>query len=309
MALAISDYDVSADAPLSRSGRAYLLIAIDQYRNFPSLTLDPTAAAAAAKIVDAAEATDGNLIWNDLFHFEQFLIRLAPPEQITAWAFDIRERCKNVIGADAYAARFKPIESDLKNGYTAALRVELLVLEETRHRAYVRFAGQERAREQFSTRVQLWATIALVVLAAATGLGIIGGTYPTALMIVLAGAIGALFSLLQRVQKVPAEADGIKNLVAIEAARRDMFIAPLSGMIGALVLYMLFAGAFVTGALFPTIATGADSKTGYRMIDFLVHTGPADALAAAKLILWSFLAGFSERLVPDAIDRVAGKLK
>ena len=300
-----SDYDISADAALSRGGRAYLLIAIDQYNNLGSRAEDPAAVAAAAKIIAETEKADGKLLWNDLFLFEQLLIRVAPPERLTAWALDLRERCKNVIGAEAYGARFKPVEVDLKAGYSSALRVELLVLEEARHRAYVRYAGQERARERFSRMVQMWAIIALLTLAIATASGTLGGTYPTAIMIVLAGAIGALFSLLQRVQKVPSETDGVRNLVAIEAARRDMFIAPLSGMIGALVLYMLFAGSFVSGEIFPKISYGP----GHRMIDFLTATGPSDSVAAAKLILWSFLAGFSERLVPDAIDRVAGKMK
>lgn len=41
--------------------------------------------------------------------------------------------------------------------------------------------------------------------------------------------------------------------------------------------------------------------------DFLKHTGPADGTSYALLIIWSFIAGFAERLVPDTLNRVVTK--
>ena len=38
--------------------------------------------------------------------------------------------------------------------------------------------------------------------------------------------------------------------------------------------------------------------------DFLRETGPADGMSYALLIIWSFLAGFGERLVPDMLNRM-----
>jgi len=40
---------------------------------------------------------------------------------------------------------------------------------------------------------------------------------------------------------------------------------------------------------------------------FLQETGPADGIAYALLIIWSFLAGFAERLVPDTLNRLVAK--
>jgi hypothetical protein len=37
----------------------------------------------------------------------------------------------------------------------------------------------------------------------------------------------------------------------------------------------------------------------------LLTSQPADAMEAAKLCVWSFVAGFGERLVPNTIDRIA----
>ena len=41
--------------------------------------------------------------------------------------------------------------------------------------------------------------------------------------------------------------------------------------------------------------------------DFLRETGPADGVSYALLIIWSFLAGFAERLVPDTLNRLIAK--
>jgi hypothetical protein len=41
--------------------------------------------------------------------------------------------------------------------------------------------------------------------------------------------------------------------------------------------------------------------------DFLRETGPQSGLAYALLIIWSFLAGFAERLVPDTLNRLVQK--
>ncbi|HBB96836.1 MAG TPA: hypothetical protein DC054_15770 [Blastocatellia bacterium] len=41
--------------------------------------------------------------------------------------------------------------------------------------------------------------------------------------------------------------------------------------------------------------------------DFLQQTGPRSGIAYSLLIIWSFLAGFAERLVPDTLNRLVQK--
>ena len=44
-----------------------------------------------------------------------------------------------------------------------------------------------------------------------------------------------------------------------------------------------------------------------RTSDAAPGSRPSAASDVAKLIVWSFLAGFAERLVPDALDRIVSQ--
>ena len=57
----------------------------------------------------------------------------------------------------------------------------------------------------------------------------------------------------------------------------------------------------------PSPAQAASTSRVLQIKDFLRETGPASGLAYALLIIWSFLAGFAERLVPDTLNRLVQK--
>jgi hypothetical protein len=79
----------------------------------------------------------------------------------------------------------------------------------------------------------------------------------------------------------------------------------VSGAIFAAILYMLFTGTFLTGNVFPEIATPAEKlKDALPFGAFATSTGPATGIDFSKLLVWSFIAGFAERLVPDALSRI-----
>ena len=57
----------------------------------------------------------------------------------------------------------------------------------------------------------------------------------------------------------------------------------------------------------PSATTPVARSGVLRIRDFLRETGPVDGVAYALLIVWSFLAGFAERLVPDTLNRLVAK--
>jgi hypothetical protein len=56
----------------------------------------------------------------------------------------------------------------------------------------------------------------------------------------------------------------------------------------------------------PTVVAAGRSAV-LQIKDFLRETGPTSGIAYALLIIWSFLAGFAERLVPDTLNRLVQK--
>jgi hypothetical protein len=71
-------------------------------------------------------------------------------------------------------------------------------------------------------------------------------------------------------------------------------------------------GAIVSPAATPTptpTPTPSDTqRTGVLQLkDFLKQTGPQDGVSFALLMIWSFIAGFAERLVPDTLNRLVTK--
>ena len=75
-------------------------------------------------------------------------------------------------------------------------------------------------------------------------------------------------------------------------------IPPIVGMIGASVLFLAVAGNLVGGEMFPSFVCKIDDCNSFVG---LLSYGPEQVQDYAKVLVWSFLAGSSERLVPDSL--------
>jgi hypothetical protein len=130
-------------------------------------------------------------------------------------------------------------------------------------------------------------------------------TTPTILIVLFMGILGGFVSTQLRLQDSPSNGEPFENLAKLDHGWLSVLISPISGAIFAVILYMLFAGSFLKGSLFPEIATPMENVTdGLGFGVFANLTGPATGVEYAKLVVWSFIAGFAERFVPDALSRV-----
>jgi hypothetical protein len=93
------------------------------------------------------------------------------------------------------------------------------------------------------------------------------------------GALGSTVSFMSRADPV-------------EISRRSIVAAQTLGAVFALILSLMFIGGLIQGSLFPAF-------TGSRWIELIF-----DVPSWAKLMVWSFIAGFSERFVPDLLTRL-----
>jgi len=115
---------------------------------------------------------------------------------------------------------------------------------------------------------------------------------------VVAGLFGASFSMLRNRE---AELRAIELEALEQAAAWSSLCARLwAGIGGALVLYYVLLTGFVD---LPMLDTQV-------MQDALTVKGPPGTIANhAALVVICFVAGFSERLVPNVIERVAGRVE
>ncbi|WP_199326296.1 hypothetical protein [Nostoc parmelioides] len=118
------------------------------------------------------------------------------------------------------------------------------------------------------------------------------------------GIIGGFVSIQQRLKKVEDE-----ELEYLSQSWIAILVNPIFGGLFALVLYVLFLSGIIESALFPKFAIpefkGQPFPTTDDLRYFFTTTYPASGSDFAKLAFWSFVAGFSERLVPQMIQRVA----
>lgn len=341
------------------------------------------------------------LTWSDIYTFDLALVDVRPPESLIRKAYDSRVRYRSVAGQkeyDEYIAS-KPmdlgtiqVDPDAEPPKPNALierelRADIKYLLSKFYLYYALLPVREAVRDNLTKKAVMLTGVVVGVIALAIVLNVGGSwVYPgfeeynavvvTVLTVVLAGIIGGCVSMLQRIQSAPTEGDALFNLAALTNGWRGIMLSPLYGGIFAALLFVLFAGGILNGAVFPTIVTPQRSRQGtsaaptpsptparntspspspgttvaatgspspqsttsaspattpgaqsqvspapspalspsasaadrvLKIKDFLKETGPASGVSYALLIIWSFLAGFAERLVPDTLNRLVQK--
>jgi hypothetical protein len=124
-------------------------------------------------------------------------------------------------------------------------------------------------------------------------------------LVLCSGAVGAVVNNYYRLSKL-SEADklavaGLQSSVLTMQIYVSLLIAAILG----LVLYGLCMTGLLAGQLFPQF-TGTEKPYG-GMLGFLSDVVPATNLDTGKVLIWSFIAGFSERMIPNVLDRLASQ--
>ncbi len=119
--------------------------------------------------------------------------------------------------------------------------------------------------------------------------------FGTITVVFLSGILGGLVSIQRRLKSLDDAELGF-----LAHSWFQICLAPFSGGLLAILLYMIFLGNIISGELFPEFT--ADSKSpqkNFRAI-FEQHT---NFVGYAKLVFWSFVAGFSQNFVTGIIER------
>lgn len=127
--------------------------------------------------------------------------------------------------------------------------------------------------------------------------------------VVVAGAGGGFVSSLRRLYSFQ---DIFPRHEYVQLFRKMNFyvvayslVPAVVGMIGAVMVYLMFAAGLLKGDLFPEFHCAKGLCNDFH--GFVANWSPKDAAANAKAIVWGFIAGFSERFVPDILNRLGSE--
>lgn len=145
--------------------------------------------------------------------------------------------------------------------------------------------------------------ILVVVAMTTTALFATFGWIPYEALIFVSGTVGGALNSFRQLQnltmdKVERSGATTERLITIQ-----IYLSPFVGGVFAFVLYTIFMAGFVQGSLFPVFASGEQAYTNYS--NFATQNIPATNSDVAKAIVWAFIAGFSEGLVPNFISKIA----
>lgn len=74
----------------------------------------------------------------------------------------------------------------------------------------------------------------------------------------------------------------------------------------ATMLYLVFAAELISGEMFPRFINSRTDNGGLyvSMIEFMTKMKPESYKDVAKILVWSFVAGYSEKFVPNLILQI-----
>jgi hypothetical protein len=294
---------VQREQPLSEYGLSYFNELLSEYRTLSTNNADPE----VMTTIDAILRKQ-SLTWGDIYTFEKSILKLQPLEIVRRRAWALREKYRQLVGQQLYEVYLKSNPPDPDGAPEPNLRADLLQVLDNFHWHYTVTMAGERMRGRLSKWIiGLMALVVAGVAAAAIIKGQQGSDFatPTFVLVLIMGMLGGFVSTHLRLQSSASQGEAIENLAKLDHGWLSIFISPVSGAIFAAILYMLFTGAFLTGNMFPEIATPAEKmKAGLPFGTFATSTGPATGIDFSKLLVWSFIAGFAERFVPDALSRI-----
>ncbi len=153
-------------------------------------------------------------------------------------------------------------------------------------------------------RLVIMTGVVVALIAAIFGITFLTGT--ERLMITYlaftCGIIGGFASIQQRLKRVSDE-----ELNLLCGSWFQLTLIPVFGGVFVLVLYTIFVAGIMSGHMFRLFempeppVTGADTECIARV---LRETYPKTGQDLAKMAFWSFVAGFSERFVPQIVTKV-----
>ncbi len=162
---------------------------------------------------------------------------------------------------------------------------------------------ESKARRRANPATHIAIALVLVVTSMATSAFLAKwGILPWTTLIFVAGTVGGVVNSFRRIQSLTLTKARQAGVMAEKLIVIQIYLSPFVGGIFAMVLYVIFMSGFVQGVLFPAFAAVESPFTTFE--SFAALAMPATNNDMAKALLWAFVAGFTEGLVPNFITKI-----
>ncbi len=244
--------------------------------------------------------------WEGLYRLEMATLRARTGPELRRSAWLMRLRFRNVAGESAYRSYLASSPPDPATSDEAVLMGDLVNLLQRVYYLIALSPASEAIRHAL-----LLGAVGIGVLAIGALLALVFFVQPQNVgvfqLALLAGAIGGTMSLIQRVQSLPEADPLLFRLSGVTTVIQTLIVPPLTGSIFAGLLFLIFASGVLSGDVFPKFVVSPPNPKGVDFNAFFFQTAPDSGKSYALVMVWSFIAGFLERFVPDTIDRLTAQ--
>lgn len=262
-----------------------------------------------------------NLTINKIFSLEQELVRLYPDEFIPYLYQETKDRYIKVLPNEALD-KIKQIETPLPpNNQPTELRNRTISLYGHLQKYYFFINERERfIREMKTNFIAMLFILAILTLLASIFCFYFQDIFQLSLMfgMICGGYLGAIISTVRRIQTmVDAPIDGVDReaiLLKIYQGKRGIYLSILLGACSPFVIYLLLRlvpadkGFVIFGISFIPVFSEPVIHIQPTVSELYLNPILRDAKDIAKILFISILSGFSERLIPDVLDRISTEL-
>jgi hypothetical protein len=237
---------------------------------------------------------------------EAALLSMLTGEDLKRYAFWLREDFRNLAGRrnmNAYSISNPP---QAEGADEKRLKADLIALHAKLHEIRANRRTQIRARNRIACLTILLSALGIFIT---LQLDVLLHKPDTIVFDVFGvGMLGGVFSTLIRIHRLKPDGQNATAALTERGNQLTVLLSPVIGGLGAVILFAILSAGLLKGSLLPDLPTiplgpSADALESV----FNVHL--ASSTEAAKLYVLCFLAGFSERLVPDVISRLASVAK